>query len=175
MRFRRARPGGPTPAEPAPLSGPLAGVDRYAVAPRVLEQTLQAVREAGDGGDELFLAWGAELDGATARFTAAIAPAQRCLHTPEGLLVVIDDEALFELNQRFNEAGVILCGQAHAHPRRAYHSRADNELAIAPFPGSISLVVPDFARRPSRRGWRWYRRDADRRWERLDPELVDLR
>ena len=140
----------------------------------VLDDTIRAVAAAGRKGDELFVAWGATVDGATARFTQAIVPEQRCVHTVDGMLVLIDDEALFELNRSLHASGEVLAGQAHAHPKRAYHSPADNKLAITPFAGGISLVIPDFARagRAGLSDWRWYRRGADRTWCRLDPRQV---
>jgi len=43
---------------------------------------------------------------------------------------------------------VVLLGQAHSHPpgSPARHSEGDDALTFSPFEGSVSVVVPDFAR-----------------------------
>jgi hypothetical protein len=166
-----------TPALPAPVGvGPLAAVTRYYVIGTVLDESLGALADAGADSDELFVAWGARVRGDLATMTSAIVPAQRCLHTPHGLLVHIEGDALFELNKTIYQQGEVLAGQAHGHPTTAYHSPADDELAIVTTPGGISLVVPDFARggRGASARWQWFRLDEHGRWSRLTSDAVEI-
>jgi hypothetical protein len=174
MRVRRKRDTGATVAPVGGL-GPLAGVTRYVLERPVLERSLELIGAAGDDGDELFVAWGGNVVGEVARIRAVFVPRQRCLHTTEGMYVHIDGDALFELSKGLYEQGLALIGQAHAHPSGAFHSRADDDLAFVTTPGGISAVIPDFARGPGPdRRWRWFRRDPEQRWLRLDPRAVTL-
>jgi hypothetical protein len=98
-------------------------------------------------------------------FRRALIPRQTCHHTPDGLLVTVSGDAIFELNRDCFEAGELLAGQIHAHPGAAYHSGADDELALVRLPGGLSIVVPDFARAPLRpRSWSVYRLGRDGSW-----------
>lgn len=48
-------------------------------------------------------------------------------------------------------AGLELIGQVHSHPgNRVDHSKGDDERALMPFDGFLSLVVPHYARRGMR-------------------------
>ena len=161
--------------EPVGGASPLARVRRYRLDPAALDHSLERVFEAGRDGDELFVAWGGSVEDGVLSIDTPIVPRQRCLHTGAGMLVRIDGDGLFELNKSLHERGRLLAGQIHAHPTHAYHSPADDELSMVTFPGSISLVVPDFARagRGGRRRWRWFRL-LDSGWRRLDPGAVEI-
>jgi hypothetical protein len=114
------------------------------------------MRARGADGAEIFLALSATVsdNGETVSFQRALVPRQTCYSSPEGLLVKIDGEAIFELNRRCYERQEILAGQIHAHPHNAYHSLADDQLALIRLPGGLSVVVPDFASGPLRpRRW----------------------
>jgi hypothetical protein len=115
-----------------------------------------AMRTRGAQGAEVFLALSATVseDGRTVGFRRVLVPEQTCYSGPEGLLVKIDGEAIFELNRSCYEREEILAGQIHAHPTDAYHSPADDQLALIKLPGGLSIVVPHFASGPVRpRRW----------------------
>jgi len=79
--------------------------------------------------------------------------------------VTIEGEDLFALNRACFEHEELLAGQIHAHPSDAYHSGADDELALVQLPGGLSIVVPDFARGPLRpRRWSVYQLRSDGSW-----------
>jgi len=121
----------------------------------------------GAKGAEIFLALSATVaeDGATVSFHRALVPEQTCYSTPDGLIVKIDGEAIFDLNRRCYERDEILAGQIHAHPREAYHSPADDELAMIRLPGGLSIVVPGFACGPLRpRRWSINQLGQDGTW-----------
>lgn len=164
--------------EPVGGRGPFAAVTRYVIASSVLSESVEATRVAGLEGDELFVAWGARVDddGRTLRITSALIPDQRCIHSPDGVGVIIDGESLFRLNRTLYARGEILAGQAHAHPTQAYHSRADDALALVTFPGGLSLVVPDFARGglAAQKRWRWYRLGEPGPWHRLAADAIEV-
>jgi proteasome lid subunit RPN8/RPN11 len=122
---------------------------RRFVLPRTLAtMCVDAIVERGKDSAELFVALAATIedDGDTVRFRRGVIPAQTAYTTAEGLLVKIDGEALYELNRDCREHGDVVAGQLHSHPERAYHSTADDELAIVQLPGGLSIVVPHFGR-----------------------------
>jgi hypothetical protein len=174
MRLRRKRGAGPA-VTPVGGAGAFADITQYVIKTDVLGRTLELIRAAAAEFDELFVAWGGTVDGAVATVTDLFVPRQRCIHTEDGMFVHIEGRALFELNRTFHEAGLLLIGQAHAHPTTAFHSRADDELAFATAAGAISLVIPDWARdRAPTRHWRWFRLGEDERWHRLPESAITV-
>jgi hypothetical protein len=150
----------------------LTGVTEFVVPLDLLGSTLKVLAEAGTKGHEAFMAWGGTLDEDhhQFRFGSAIRPTQTPVTTPNGLLVIVDGDALFELNRAMYARGEILGAQVHAHPTEAYHSDTDDCLPIATMVGALSLVVHDFAQHGLHQAnrWAWYRLQNARRWVQLD-------
>jgi hypothetical protein len=119
---------------------------RFVIPVAVVHESLVTIRAAAADGDEAFVVWAGTATGDTFTFSRAIVPRQTAHKTPHGLLVTVDSEALFELNRDCHQRGELLAGQIHAHPTEAYHSPADDQLAIVAVPGGLSIVVPNFAR-----------------------------
>lgn len=91
--------------------------------------------------------WVGLVEGAVFRITDPLVPHQRPIRRPDGICVVVDPKEMLRINMELFHAGKRLMAQVHSHPGRAYHSAMDDEQAIANTIGSLSLVVPDFARR----------------------------
>jgi hypothetical protein len=135
---------------------PLIHARRFDLPRSLAELCTKMMRARGGKGAEVFLALSATVsdDGQTVSFQRAFVPEQTCYASRDGLLVKIDGEAIFALNRKCYEREEILAGQIHAHPDGAYHSPADDELAIVRLPGGLSIVVPSFASGPLRpRRW----------------------
>lgn len=146
---------------------PLRGVRRFEFPLSLAEHCVDAMRLQGKKGAEIFLALSAVVseDGKTVTFRRVLVPEQTCYSGPEGLLVKIDGEAIFDLNRSCFEQDEILAGQIHAHPTDAYHSPADDQLALIRLPGGLSIVVPHFASGPIRpRRWSVYQLREDGTW-----------
>jgi hypothetical protein len=142
---------------------------RFLLPRNLAEGCLEALRNKGEHGDELFIALTATVGDDEVYFRRALVPEQTCHRTPDGLLVTIEGEAIFALNHDCYEHDEILAGQIHAHPDQAYHSGADDVLALVRLPGAISIVVPHFAAGPlRRRRWSVNRRDEDGVWRALE-------
>lgn len=129
------------------VPSPLIGARRFHLPRNLAERCIETMRAQGSKGAEVFLALSGTVssDGKIVDFHRVMLPEQTCYSGPEGLLVKIDGEAIFALNQECYEREEILAGQIHAHPRHAYHSPADDQLALIRLPGGLSIVVPDFA------------------------------
>lgn len=150
-------------------TSPLIYVRRFQLPRDLAEQCTETMRAHGRKGAEVFVALTATVidDGRTVAFRRALVPEQTCYSSPEGLLVKIDGEAIFALNRECFEAGELLAGQIHAHPDRAYHSAADDKLALIRLPGGLSIVVPHFAAGPLQpRRWSVNRLGEDGVWRR---------
>jgi hypothetical protein len=139
----------------------LAGVAEFVVPLELVDQTLEPLQEAGGHGYEAFVLWGGTLadDGTRLDFASAFFPAQTTSRGEEGLLVVVDGDALFRANRAFYERGHILAGQVHSHPTDAYHSSTDDDFPLMTLIGGLSAVVPAFgaAGRDGLAEWAWYR------------------
>jgi len=141
----------------------------------VLQPTLKVLAETGRNGYEAFVAWGGTREeDSTFIFRAAYKPRQKSYKTEDGLHVVVEEEALDRLNRDFNEQGLILAGQVHAHPGSAYHSDTDDLLPIVTILGGLSLVVPDFAAGgvEDRSRFSWFRLRAYGEWIPIGDETV---
>lgn len=116
-----------------------------------LELALEAhdyLRRVGLQGAEGFALWAGVLQDEVFRVTHTRIPVQHHLRTDDGILVVVDSDELLRTNLWLYERGLILVAQLHSHPTDAYHSETDDALPIVATVGGLSLVAPDFARRP---------------------------
>ena len=50
---------------------------------------------------------------------------------------------LLRLKNRLDQSGLCLLAQVHSHPGAAFHSSRDDLNAASPWPGFISIVVPN--------------------------------
>jgi hypothetical protein len=144
----------------------------------VLDFTVRTLAEQGEAGQEGFVIWGANLREAerALHFQSCIFPRQLAVSTPEGLLVTVDGESLFEVNRTLFERGEILAGQAHTHPTGAYHSDTDDAQPIVTLLGGISVVLPDFARDGFKRvdRWAWYRLEGYGKWVAMTDKKIEV-
>jgi hypothetical protein len=153
----------------------LLDIDKFIVPANILDPSLEAIAKAGTDGAELFVAWGGiAVDDRTFEFRSATIPRQRSLQTEDGLMVVVEGEALFQLNRDLHRRGLTLAGQIHGHPTEAFHSGLDDAWAIATLPGSVSVVVPDFARdgRDALPDFELFRLAQDGQWKPFAPTGV---
>jgi hypothetical protein len=162
----------------APSVGPdstctgLDAVARVVLPIAIAEETQRSLRAAGLVGNEGLVVWSGVQDGSMFHILTATVPRQRGIRTAEGVCVVVDGDALHQLNVDTFKRGERLFAQVHSHPGRAYHSAMDDQYAVITSPGGLSLVVPDFAVRPFRvaecavyqlaRGGRWREIDKSR-------------
>ncbi|HEX4033721.1 MAG TPA: hypothetical protein VHX66_04690 [Solirubrobacteraceae bacterium] len=147
----------------------LASVEEFVVPLRIVEQTLERLQEAGREGYEAFVLWGGRrsLDPRQFVFESAYAPEQTTSRTEEGLLVVVDGDALFRVNRAFYDHGLTLAAQVHTHPTSAYHSETDDAYPMMTLLGGLSGVVPNFGSGgiDGLDGWAWYRLVGTRDFE----------
>ena len=151
----------------------LAAVDEFFVPLDLVEDTLTRLRGAGRRGYEAFVLWGGRVDADDPKrfqITEAYLPEQSTMATENGLLVLVDGEALFRVNRAFHERGLILAAQVHSHPTGAYHSDTDDAYAMVTLIGGLSGVVPDFGVGGLERleDWAWYRLTGPAEWSPLD-------
>lgn len=138
----------------------LEAVREFVIPLELVDETLEPLQEAGSHGYEAFALWGGRLVGdASFEFVSAYFPEQTTSRGEEGLLVVVDGEALFRVNRAFYERGLILGCQVHSHPTDAYHSATDDTYPLMTLIGGLSGVVPDFGEGGQERlsEWAWYR------------------
>lgn len=155
----------------------LAEVSEFVVPLELVEDTLARLRQAGEAGYEAFVLWGGQLDpDDDCRFLLreAYLPEQSTISTGDGLLVVIDGEALFRVNRAFHQHGLILAAQIHSHPTAAYHSETDDAYPMVTLLGGLSGVVPDFGKGGIERleDWAWYRLSRLGEWSPLDTKTT---
>ena len=148
-------------------------VDTFIISSHLLGPTIAFLRSVGMANAEGFVIWGGVFENEhTFRFRSVLIPAQRAVSTESGLLVIVEGDALFEVNKTLYQRGEILAGQVHTHPSSAYHSDTDDHYPLATLVGSVSVVVPDFARYAPAdlRFWAWYRLTGYGSWAPLSTD-----
>lgn len=154
----------------------LAEVRQIEIPRACVDTTQNHLRNVGRAGHEGLALWVGRQEGTRFRVQHALIPAQRHVRTEDGVCVCIGPEELHRINVRLFREEMVLVGQVHSHPGRAYHSGTDDAFAVATAVGSLSLVVPDFAARPfALAEVAAYRLDARARWAPLSrAELARL-
>ena len=153
------------------MRSPLERITTFRIPHRVIAETVKVLAEAGNEGHEAFVLWGAVIEpsGESLTFRRAVAPRQTGHKTPDGLLVTVEGDALFQVNREFYQRGELLAGQVHSHPTAAYHSSTDDHFPLVTLVGALSVVVPDFAARAPGdiKDWAWYRLVGPALWDEL--------
>jgi hypothetical protein len=146
--------------------------DPIVVPLSVVVETQRFLREKGTAlpdGHEGVVLW---LGRATARaIEAALIPEQETGH-------LYFDVPLSERQRIARDlagTGRAILVQVHSHPNRAWHSPVDDERALPRRIGSLSLVIPDQARRRDLLdGAAVYKLSSDGRWVAVDLGLVAI-
>lgn len=139
-----------------------------------IEQMLKTMREFGSHGWEVLVLWLGEIEPNTgmAHVTQAFVPKQKAISNEDGVGYFVNGETLFQLNRDLSETGLRLIAQVHSHPRKAYHSEADDRYAIVTAEGGLSLVVQNFGSAPAHpSAWAVYRLHG-RDWRELSTRDV---
>mgnify|MGYP005816957595 CR=1 FL=1 len=124
----------------------LESLSRFVVPTAIAERTDEHLREAGRQHAECFVLWSGEVDGDAFVVRTMHRPRQTAYRLPEGVCVRVDGPELHRLNVWLFEHGEQLGVQVHSHPTDAYHSETDDTYPIVTVRGSLSIVVPEFAR-----------------------------
>lgn len=116
---------------------------RYRVPRSVIEETICFLRERGQSrGHEGVVLWAARLDGLTCQVEPhPVLPAQ--ITTRRSYRIPTEES--FRIIRYLHANELVIPIQVHSHPREAFHSEADDELAFVQHRNAISIVVPDFA------------------------------
>ncbi|MBA3242579.1 MAG: Mov34/MPN/PAD-1 family protein [Acidobacteria bacterium] len=129
------------------MSG-LLHVLRVHVPAEFAREAQEHLASVGRQGHEGFALWVGVLEGEIFHVRRTVIPAQRGLRFEQGVCVRVDGDELHRINVYLYQEGLRLMAQIHSHPTEAYHSETDDTYPIATTLGSLSLVVPDFARDP---------------------------
>lgn len=124
-------------------------MDSIKINKNYLIETNSILRKFGCQGCEGLVLWLGEIINDSAIVKEIIIPPQTSIKSEQGVGYLVSGDTLFTLNRYLHNTGLRLIAQIHSHPSHAYHSEADDLLAVATKEGSFSLVVPDFARGPA--------------------------
>jgi hypothetical protein len=134
----------------------------------VLDASFRQFRDCGAGCAECVVYWCASLD-QPGLLTRAVHPVHRA--GPNGYEVDSAWVTSFFLDLRRTRQTARV--QVHTHPRHADHSRTDDQFALVPATGFLSLVIPRFAAGPAGfAGAALVRMQPDGTWGPADPQEV---
>jgi len=122
---------------------------RFVVVPHALALEANTfLARVGRRGMEALALWSGTQSGSTFNVGHTLIPQQRAVRSQSGVCVIVDSHELHNLNMWLYQNNQSVIAQIHSHPADAYHSDTDDHFAIATEAGSLSIVVPDFARHP---------------------------
>lgn len=116
------------------------------IGERVIEETVAALRRSGTRQEahEGVAYWAGMRFGEHIVVTTCIVPTAETTYGSFATSSKANARVVMYLAQ----TGLELLGQVHSHPgARVDHSDGDNERALMPYDGFLSLVVPHYARR----------------------------
>lgn len=136
----------------------LRDVKKVCIAEDLVVRTVKALQTFGRTGCEGLVLWMGSVSGSEARVADAWVPPQTPIRSDSGIGYMVSKETLTEISRECRRSGLGLVAQVHSHPRRAYHSDADDRYAVVTTNGGFSLVVPNFGNSPARiSAWAVYR------------------
>lgn len=130
------------------MSPPIGDIRLIQVPRSVLGDSRDLLRRSGVEGLEAIVLWAGDFadDPSTFWVRAVVLPAQQGGSTDDGLLACVDGDEIFRVNKLLSDNSLRLVAQLHTHPTSAYHSETDDTYPLLSARGSVSIVVPDFAR-----------------------------
>ncbi len=140
-----------------------------------LEETLAVLRRGGEQETERVVLWLGRREENCLRVAEVYEPEQET----DVDYFRIPPAAMAALLKHLGESGTLVAAQVHSHPRRAFHSKADDTWAIVRHVGALSIVVPEFARRTTAATFledaAVFRLSSTNQWEQVPtPELQAL-
>jgi hypothetical protein len=107
----------------------------------LIETTLKHLQDSGRKGVECVVLWLGERQGQSIFVREAYRPAQ----IAERDMFRIPPEGMDAIKALIRARRLMVAAQVHSHPKRAFHSFADDRWAIVRHEGALSLVLPRFA------------------------------
>jgi hypothetical protein len=118
-------------------------IRRYLIPAKILRDSAEQLRTLAGGRKESVVLWqGKVRDAVTAEITGLVIPRQ--VTGPYHFNIPLSER--LALIEKVAEAGEFILIQLHTHPRQAFHSPADDQMAITKHQGAVSIVVPNFGR-----------------------------
>lgn len=118
-------------------------VDRltYVVPRRILQSSADALRSLSGGVRESVVLWIGTKRSDKALVEGILVPQQ--IATPLHFKVPLDERV--RIIRELGNSDQKVLAQLHTHPSRAFHSSADDRLALPRHTGAISIVIAEFA------------------------------
>jgi hypothetical protein len=118
-------------------------VSRLALPGALLDETFDLLARCGDRQRECVVYWLAAL-----REPDLVARVVHPEHRSGPFGYEVESDYVNELFLALRQTGETVRAQVHTHPADAFHSGVDDDFALAPSRGFLSLVIPDFAHGP---------------------------
>jgi proteasome lid subunit RPN8/RPN11 len=108
---------------------------------QVITRTIEFLQSAGQADSEGIVLWLGRREPESIKIVEAFVPVQ----TASSHRFRIPPAGMAALMSRLGETGTFVAAQVHSHPQKAFHSLADDKMAIIGHVGACSLVLPYFA------------------------------
>jgi hypothetical protein len=139
-----------------------------------VENAYSFLKKAGKKSYEAVALFAGKIEGHNAVVTEVICPLQESSRSRYGLMYTVDGKELHRINLWLYENKLRLIAQIHTHPTEAYHSETDDEFPIVTTLGSLSIVVPYFAKgKLDYLDWAYYRLFSETSWEELEHSDIE--
>lgn len=120
-------------------------INNVTVNSQLLKEIYKIMMNFGNENKEVFIMLLGKFEGPSSFvINNYIIPNQIHYETFSGIGVYIPPEEINEMNRVIFESKLYPIGQIHSHPQEAYHSLADDDMAMITSFGQFSIVVPYF-------------------------------
>ena len=116
-------------------------MNKYLVPRSILVESAALLRSLSGGTRESVVLWAGTVQGRAAIVRRLVVPRQNA--NAKHFDVPLGER--LRIAQQFANSGEKLLVQLHTHPGQAFHSPADDRLALPRHTGALSIVVPGFA------------------------------
>ncbi|MBI2517486.1 MAG: Mov34/MPN/PAD-1 family protein [Opitutae bacterium] len=112
------------------------------ISPSIIDDTLAQLAIYGKGRKEIVVLWLAKKEAGHAVVQRVYVPLQETGRAffripPKGMRLLFEE---------LRKDRLMVAAQVHTHPMEAFHSWADDTMAVIKHAGALSLVLPYFAR-----------------------------
>lgn len=119
----------------------LESIDMKVIVPAdIVKRTIEQIQIAGEKTRECMVLWLGERDGQSVTVRELLVPIQIATRVSLDIPRSGVEKIFDELRKR----RYMIAAQVHSHPHDAFHSEADDCLALPRHEGAISLVLPEF-------------------------------
>jgi len=149
-------------------------IEKVSLPKEFVNEIYIELQKTGEQGLERLALLAGKKKGSEFVVTHLLFPAQKLSKSIYGVSFHVSGEELERIWDWLFANNCFLIAQVHSHPQKAYHSEADDELAIITTFGGFSIVIPNFGNSDTNfEGSAFFRLLPESGWTELTRDQID--